>query len=66
MKIVIEIDVNEYHDGDDTWIEGGEVRVRGDGVTQQQLDSLAERWAQSDWFWVDFPGLIVTKMGETS
>lgn len=63
-KVIIEVEVHEIQEypDEDPYIETGFVTVRGEDVTDSQMYGLAELWAQSDWFYIDFTAGIINAM----
>lgn len=65
-KVIIEIEITKSQDEFDPdyeILDEGQITVRGEDLTDQDLDSLAERWGQSDWFYVDFTADVLNGMG---
>lgn len=65
-KVIIEVEILKSQDEFDpeyTVLDEGEITVRGEDLTSEQLYGLAEAWGQSDWFYVDFTAAVLEAMG---
>lgn len=65
-KVIIELEITKTQDEFDpdyTILKEGAVTVRGEDVSPEELDNLAEHWGQSDWFYVDFTADVLEAMG---
>lgn len=64
-KVIIEVEITKGQDKIDpdyTRLDVGQVTVRGEDLTDEDLDSLADRWGQSDWFYVEFTADVLNGM----
>lgn len=65
-KVIIEVEITKSQDEFDPdyeILDEGQITVRGEDLTDEDLDSLAEHWGQSDWFYVEFTADVLNGMG---
>lgn len=66
-KVIIEVEfdrVKDEFDEDYEYLEKKSVTVRGEDVTPEEMSGLAEVWAQSDWFYVDFTADVINGLDD--
>ena len=65
VRIYLKREVEDFGDGDTySSFEREDVRISDSSLSEDELDSLAEHWGQSDSFYLEVPDGILRAMGE--